>query len=342
MDRTPELGEFLRARRARLAPHEAGLTDYGGRRRVPGLRREELAQLAGISVGYYTRLEQGDGGARASDAVLDALARVLRLDGTERGHLYGLARPTRRSGGGWDGAADPGEQLSESGEQLRESGEQLRQSVRNMIASLGEDVPALVLGRFVDVLAWNRAGHALLAGHLPYDAPERGAERPNIARMMFLDPQIRSLYPDRLSKCRDTVGDLRLIAGRWPDAPRLTGLIAELTDRSAEFAALWAAHPVRTCATHTRTYRHPAVGPLTLTDELLTMPDDPGQRVVIYHAERGSASAAALRLLAAKATEAAEAAEAAEATKAAEAAEEAEAADRALVEGRFSVPPPRP
>ncbi|MEU8917865.1 helix-turn-helix transcriptional regulator [Streptomyces nigrescens] len=295
MERTPELGEFLRTRRARLSPREAGLTDYGGRRRVAGLRREELARLAGISVGYYTRLEQGTGGARASDAVLDALARVLRLDATERGHLYGLARPERRAAR----AAEPPECAPE----------QLRPSVRNMIESLG-DVPALVLGRFVDVLAWNRAGHALLAGHLPFDAPQHGGDgsggppaRPNMARMMFLDPHTRALYPDRPAKCRDTVGDLRLIAGRWPDAPRLTGLIAELRRESGEFRELWAAHPVRTCATHTRVYRHPAVGPLTLTDELLTLPDDPGQRVVIYHAEPGSPSAGALRLLMAAAAD---------------------------------------
>ncbi|MFD8549652.1 helix-turn-helix domain-containing protein [Streptomyces sp. NPDC059649] len=296
MGHRPDLGEFLRSRRARISPQAVGLPDYGGRRRVPGLRREELARLAGISPGYYTRLEQGTGAAGASDAVLDALARVLRLDGTERRHLYGLAR-------GDGGGAGP-EAAAE---------ERLRPSVRNMIASLG-DTPALVLGRFVDVLAWNRAGHALLAGHLPFDAPDApdtqqtpdaretsyapAAARPNVARMMFLDPHTRALYPDRAAKCRDTVGDLRLIAGRWPDAPRLTGLLAELRRESTEFEELWAAHPVRTCATHTRDYRHPVVGPLTLTDELLTLPDDPGQRVVIYHAAPGSPSAGALRRLA--------------------------------------------
>ncbi|BDM71408.1 transcriptional regulator [Streptomyces nigrescens] len=303
MDHGPDLGEFLRSRRARLAPQDVGLPDHGGRRRVPGLRREELARLAGISPGYYTRLEQGTAAAGASDAVLDALARVLRLDGTERRHLYGLARPEGGGGPGAEAAAE----------------ERLRPSVRNMIASLG-DTPALVLGRFVDVLAWNHAGHALLAGHLPFDAPDapaatQGARdatqgthdatpgtrdataRPNVARMMFFDPRTRALYADRAAKARDTVGDLRLIAGRWPDAPQLTGLIAELRRGSTEFEALWAEHPVRTCATHARDYRHPVVGPLTLTDELLTLPDDPGQRVVIYHAEPGSPSAGALRRL---------------------------------------------
>ncbi|GGU46099.1 transcriptional regulator [Streptomyces albospinus] len=283
------MGEFLRSRRARLAPRDVGLPDFGGRRRVPGLRREELARLAGISAGYYTRLEQGIGAARASDAVLDALARVLRLSDAERTHLYGLARPDRspRRGGG---RPDPPEQL--------------RPSVRNMIAALG-DAPALVLGRCADILAWNRPAHALLAGHLPYDAPEHAGTRPNAVRMAFLDPRVRALYADPETKLRETVGDLRVLTGRRPDAPELTALIAELTDHSAEFAALWAAHPVRSCAAHTRGYRHPVAGPLTLTDEVLTLPDDAGQRVVIYHAQPGSPSAAALHRLTAAAAGAA-------------------------------------
>jgi transcriptional regulator with XRE-family HTH domain len=284
MERTSDLGEFLRTRRARLSPQEAGLPDYGGRRRVPGLRREELAQLAGISSGYYTRLEQGLA-ANASDAVLDALARVLRLADVERTHLYGLARPVR----------------TRHAPERDADREWLRPSVRAMIAALG-DVPALVLGRFTDVLAWNPMAHALLAGHLPYEAPESAAgapagQVPNIARMMFLDPDYRALFADRRAKVQDTAADLRLIAGRSPGAPRLTALIAELERESAEFAEEWAAHPVRTCAAHTREYRHPLVGPLTLADELLTMPDDPGQRVVIFHAEPGSPSAAALSRL---------------------------------------------
>ncbi|MFG2139653.1 helix-turn-helix domain-containing protein [Streptomyces sp. NPDC048650] len=289
MERTSELGEFLRTRRARLSPGDAGAVGHGGRRRVPGLRREELAQLAGISVGYYTRLEQGIS-ANASDAVLDALARVLRLTDTERTHLYGLAHPGR--------GAEPGPERTE----------RLRPSVRRMIGALGE-APAVVLGRFLDVLAWNRAGHALLASHLPFTAPDGedgeggdgGDGRPNVVRMVFLDPRYRALYADLDDKLRDTVGGLRLIAGRWPDAPRLRALIAELTAHSAQFAELWAGHPVRTCATHTREYRHPAVGALTLTDEGLMLPDDAGQRVVIFHAAPGSPSAGALRLLTAAA-----------------------------------------
>ncbi|WP_328389131.1 helix-turn-helix transcriptional regulator [Nocardia sp. NBC_00416] len=272
-----ELGEFLRARRARLRPEDAGLPTFGGRRRVPGLRREELAQLAGVSAGYYTRLEQGLS-PNASDAVLDAVARVLRLDDTERAHLYTLARPMPRAR---RPAAKP---------------ERARPGVRIMVESFGS-VPALVMGRFLDVLAWNPMAHALLAGHLDRTAPDRLADRPNIARMLFLDPHSRELYGDWTRKARSTVADLRLIAGRYPDAPGLMELIGELTVGSSEFAKLWTAHSVGDCGTATRAYHHPVVGELTLMGELLTLPDE-GQRVAIFNAEPGSPSDSALRLLA--------------------------------------------
>jgi transcriptional regulator with XRE-family HTH domain len=273
-----ELGEFLRSRRARLQPEDTGLPTYGGRRRVPGLRREELAQLAGVSAGYYTRLEQGQS-PNASDAVLDAVARVLRLDEAERAHLYSLARPkpkTRRR------AAKP---------------EQVRPGVRLMIESFG-DVPALVMGRFLDVLAWNPMAHALLAGHLAFDAPNRPADRPNIARMLFLDPHMRELYPDWLRKARSTVADLRLIAGRHPGAPELSSLIGELTLGSQEFAKLWGAHAVGDCGTAARTYCHPVVGTMVLMAEFMALPYDEGQRVAVFNAVPGSPSEAALWILA--------------------------------------------
>ncbi|MGN9843096.1 helix-turn-helix transcriptional regulator [Nonomuraea sp. H19] len=278
MDAHVELGEFLRSRRARQQPEDAGLPMYGGRRRVPGLRREELAQLAGVSAGYYTRLEQGQS-PNASDAVLDAVARVLRLDEAERTHLYSLARPkprTRRR------TARP---------------EQVRPSVRIMIESFG-NVPALVLGRFLDILVWNPMAHALLAGHLNFDAPNQTAERPNVARMLFLDPHMRELYADWTQKARSTVADLRLIAGHHPDDPRLTGLVGELTVGSPKFAKLWSAHTVGDCGTNTRTYHHPLVGTMELMVEFMTLPDDEGQRVAVYNADPGSPSEAALRLLA--------------------------------------------
>ncbi|MEV0151046.1 MULTISPECIES: helix-turn-helix transcriptional regulator [unclassified Nonomuraea] len=273
-----ELGEFLRSRRARLRPEDAGLPAYGGRRRVPGLRREELAQLAGVSAGYYTRLEQGQSPG-ASDAVLDAVARALRLDEAERVHLYSLARPRpaacRRP-------ARP---------------ERARPGVRVMIESFG-DVPALVLGRFLDILAWNPMAHALLAGHLDLGAPDRPDDRPNIARMMFLDPHTRELYADWPRKARSTLADLRLIAGRWPGDPGLTGLVGELTVRSAEFARLWAAHTVGDCGTAARVYRHPLVGTLELAAEFMALTEDEGQRVAVFNSEPGSPSESAMRLLA--------------------------------------------
>ncbi|MEV0696730.1 helix-turn-helix transcriptional regulator [Saccharopolyspora sp. NPDC050389] len=277
MDQRSELGEFLRSRRARISPEEAGVIAYGGRRRVPGLRREELAQLAGVSAGYYTRLEQGQS-PNASDAVLDAVARVLRLDEDERAHLYGLAR--RKTKGS-----------------KRPRPERLRPAIRVMIESFG-DVPALVLGRRLDVLAWNRMAHALLAAHLDFDAPQRHADRPNWARLFFLDPHLRELFDDWAQKAKDTVADLRLIAGRYPDDQKLTELVGELTMHSPEFAALWAAHPVSACAHHSLQFHHPLVGELTLNDELLRLPDDEGQRIAVFNAEPGSSSEAALNLLA--------------------------------------------
>jgi transcriptional regulator with XRE-family HTH domain len=228
--------------------------------------------LAGISPGYYTRLEQGLS-AGASEAVLGAIARVLRLDADERAHLLSLAHP--------QSTAPP-------------ASERLRPSIRVMIESLG-GTPALVLGRLTDVLAWNPSAHALLAGHLGFE------ERPNWAKLFFLDPRVRELFVDWQGKAQDTVADLRLIAGRYPEDPRLTGLIGELTRKSPEFAELWSAHPVRGCAFHARRYRHRLVGELTLTDELMALPDDEGQRVVVFTAEPGSASAVALARLSKKA-----------------------------------------
>lgn len=161
----------------------------------------------------------------------------MRLDDDERAHLYALARPV-------------------PGPRRRPAPERLRPAIRFMIEYFG-DVPALVLGRRVDVLAWNSMAHALLAGHLDFDAPERPTDRPNWARLFFLDPHIRALFTDWDEKARDTVADLRLVAGRHPDDRSLAELIGELTMKSAEFFALWSAHPVRRCAHHTREYRHP-------------------------------------------------------------------------------------
>jgi hypothetical protein len=159
-------------------------------------------------------------------------------------------------------------------------------------------LPALVIGRRIDVLAWNRMAHALLAGHIDFDAPTHPADQPNLARLAFLDPHTRELYVDWKRKTRDIVAYLRVSAARYPDDPRLAELVGELSVNSAEFAALWSTHPVRECAHNIREYRHPLVGLLTLHDELLQLPDDEGQRMVVLNAEAGSPSDAGLRLLA--------------------------------------------
>jgi len=285
MEQRSELGEFLRSRRARLRPEDVGLPDYGGRRRVPGLRREELAQLAGVSAGYYTRLEQGQS-TNASQAVLDAVARVLRLDETEHAYMRSLARQK----------AEP---------RRRPRPERLRPAVRLMVGAFG-DTPALIMGRRYDVLAWNRAAHALLAGHVPFEAPEQPRGRPNIARLVFLDPHTRELYTDWRTKARDTVADVRMTAARYPHDPELNGLIGELTVHSPEFTSLWAAHPVQDCAVrYTREFRHPLVGAMTLNNEIMELSNDEGQRMAVFTADPGTPSAAALSLLAGLAGEAA-------------------------------------
>ncbi|WP_223190803.1 helix-turn-helix domain-containing protein [Nonomuraea terrae] len=278
MDVRPELGDFLRSRRARLRPADVGLADYGGRRRVPGLRREELAQLAGVSAGYYTRLEQGNS-PNASDSVLDAIARVLRLDADERAHLYALARPAAPAA------------------RRRARPERVRPALRLMLDSFA-DTPALIMGRAADVLAWNRMGHALLAGHLDADAPDRPGRRPNVARLLFLDEHTRELYARWRDKARDTVADLRQAAARHPDDRELAELVGELAMKSRDFAALWSAHPVHTCAHHVRDLDHPLVGRLTLHNETLSLPGDDRQRLAVFYAEPGSSSAAGLSLLA--------------------------------------------
>ncbi|MCK9897974.1 helix-turn-helix domain-containing protein [Frankia sp. AgB32] len=271
-----ELGEFLRSRRSLLSPAQVGLDRPGDRRRVPGLRREELAQLAGVSVTYYTRLEQGQS-RNASDAVLDALARVLRLSDDEQVHLRSLARPGR---------------LARRASRV----ERARPGVALLLESL-RDVPALAIGRRTDVLAWNRLGHALIASHLDLAAPAQAATRPNMARLILLDPHTRELYVHWRRKVDDVVSYLRLASGQHPDDTQLTSLIGELCVKSAEFAATWARHPVRDCGATVRDYRHPLVGELSLSEEVLRMQDDAGLRLVVLSPEPGSASAERMALL---------------------------------------------
>jgi transcriptional regulator with XRE-family HTH domain len=279
MNEHGQLADFLQARRGQLRPEDIGLPTYGERRRVPGLRREELAMLAGISAPYYTRLEQGQS-RNASREVLDAIANALRLDESERAHLHALATAPRRG--------------KPAG---RPRAERITPATSALLAAI-EGTPAIVMGRRSDVLAWNRPGHALFAGHLDPDSPDDPARRPNMARLVFLDAHTRDLYADWPAKARAVVGNLRLTAGRYPDDPLLAALIGELTMRSPEFATMWADHRILACDTADYEMRHPLVGTLTVTQQTLMSPQGGGPALVVGTATPGSPSATALKLLA--------------------------------------------
>jgi transcriptional regulator with XRE-family HTH domain len=276
--RAGELGTFLAARRARLRPADVGLADDGDRRRVPGLRRDEVARLAGLSVSYLIRLEQGQA-MNVSPQVLDALAVALGLDDAERRHLYTLSEDVRHRAGRPQTVART-----------------LDPAMRALVASFGE-VPLLVLGRPGDVLFWNRAGHALRAPHLPFDSPEREEGRPNTVRMLFLDPQCRALFPDWRRKARDVTGRLRMTAAEQPDDPRVAGLVAEMTERSPEFAELWNEHEVTTLDLAEYRMRHPRIGEIDVFQHSLFVPHAPGVTLMVTVATPGSPSAEALRHL---------------------------------------------
>jgi transcriptional regulator with XRE-family HTH domain len=273
LDRRAELSEFLRTRRARLKPEEVGLPSFGRHRRVPGLRREELAQLAGMSVAYYTRLEQGNG-RNVSAEVLDAIARALRLSDAEHAHLLDLAKPKRRE-----------KRAAVRTQQVRVALLQLLESV--------DTVPAYVHGRRSDILAWNRMAAALFGDWDRLPASER-----NWARLVFLHPDHRDLFVDWERVASDMVSYLRMDAGRHPDDPRLSALVGELSVKSEEFRRLWATHDVKEKSYGVKRMLHPLVGELTLSFETFHLADDPDQSFVTYHAEPGSPSAEALRLLA--------------------------------------------
>ncbi|WP_129841151.1 helix-turn-helix transcriptional regulator [Streptomyces sp. RFCAC02] len=271
MDRAQQLSEFLKARRARLRPEEAGTESFGGRRRVPGLRREELALLAGVSVDYYTRLEQGRA-RNVSPDVLDAVAAALRLDADERTHLHNLAKParTRRR------PARP-----------QQVGPEMRQALQALAG-----VPAYIIGRRLDILAWNEPARLLIA-----DFPSLPAAERNMARLVFLDESAKDLYPDWEAKARDTVANLRLDAGRHPEDPQLAVLMGELSLGSVEFRRLWADHHVRGKTRGRKRFAHPRVGELTLDYVAMRAPDDPDMTMMIYSAPPGSEAVISLQLL---------------------------------------------
>jgi transcriptional regulator with XRE-family HTH domain len=274
VDPKDDIREFLATRRAKLTPQQAGLPVYGANRRVTGLRREEVALLAGISVEYYTRLERGNVGS-VSESVLEGVTHALQLDEAERDHLYRLVqsagprRPTRRT-------------------PLRK---RVRPTIQRMLDLM--PMPAYVRNGRFDIVAANDLGRALYSPL--YDAL---GDRPNSARFLFLAPDAAEFFLDFAKVQDDCVAFLRAEAGRDPYGKEFTELIGELSTRSESFRQQWAAHDVRYHRTGAKRLHHPLVGDLTLDYEAFELPGDPGQRLNVYTAAPDSASAEALGLLA--------------------------------------------
>ncbi|MFG2594941.1 helix-turn-helix transcriptional regulator [Streptomyces sp. NPDC048462] len=278
MDTAHEIREFLATRRAKITPQQAGLPAFGGgTRRVPGLRREEVALLAGVSIDYYARLERGQL-AGASEEVLDALCRALQLDDAERSHLHDLAaaqrqRPARRT--------------------TRRAKTAVPASLKRVLDSMTSS-PAFIRNGRLDILAANDLGRALYAPLFTRTAPATV----NIARFQFLDPTSRGFFPDWNTSVNTTVALLRTEAGRAPGDAELTGLIGELVTRSDEFRTAWAKHNVRLHHTGHKSFRHPAIGEITLDFDAMQLPGHAGLTLTAYSAEPGTSDHDALMLLA--------------------------------------------
>jgi transcriptional regulator with XRE-family HTH domain len=269
-----ELGRFLRARREGVRPADVGLPAATGSRRTPGLRREELATLAGVSIDYYTRLERGRE-TRPSPAVIDALARALLLDTEEHEYLRSLAAMAARR------APRPPAPPSRS----------VRGTVRLLLETVRPN-PAYVLSRTYDVLAANPGGALLHPGLAEWPARQR-----NTIRYTFLHPAARELFPDWEQKARGCVAQLRAVAGSDPDAPDLAALVGELLVKSPDFGRLWGRYEVRRAGDGQKVFRHPAVGTLTLAHEVLDVNRAGGQRLVVYLAPPGTPDHDAMLLL---------------------------------------------
>ncbi|MFE6741595.1 helix-turn-helix transcriptional regulator [Streptomyces tubercidicus] len=272
-----EISSFLKARRAALDPADLGLPGGVNRRRVRGLRREEVAQLAGISVDYYTRIEQGRAPA-ISDSVLDAIARALRLSGGEVTYLRNIAVPRR-----------PGADRRTGGSA---AGRTVRPEIQQVLDAMADTVPALVVGRGLDILAWNTLG-----GRIAFDLEGLAPDRRNTALLVFLDPAARDLHPDWEAKAEEVVGNLRADSGRHPDDPRICEVVNELLDHSPEFRRIWETQSVHECLRGTKRIRHPQVGELLVTFESFRPGDDPDQALVTYTAPRGSETERRIREL---------------------------------------------
>ncbi|MFC0676082.1 helix-turn-helix domain-containing protein [Brachybacterium hainanense] len=277
---TDSIRGFLTSRRARLGPREVGLVASRTPRRVPGLRREEVAMLAGVSVEYYTRIERGSLQG-VSDAVLEAIARALQLDADERGYLFDLA----------DAVNAPGRVVPAPQAAV------LRPSVRGVLAAITE-APAFVRDHRRDVLAANPLGRALYAQM--YDGPALGADGTsvNTARFIFLDPRARRFYAGWDSAAHNTVAILRAATGEHPRDAALTALIEDLSQRSALFRELWSRHDVRHHYQGRKHYHHPVVGEIELQYETMALAPDDGLSLAVYPALPGSAGQEALRRLA--------------------------------------------
>jgi transcriptional regulator with XRE-family HTH domain len=275
VDTRKETREFLISRRAKITPDQAGLPAFGGRRRVSGLRREEVAMLAGISAEYYTRLERGDA-TGVSEEVLESVVGALQLDEAERAHLFDLVHTANET--------RPGRR--------RPSLERVRPSVQRILDAM-TDVPAYVRNGRLDILAANRLGYALYSP--VFDVPARPA---NTARFIFLSPRATDFFENWERIAHDAVAILRAEAGRDPHDRRLSDLVGELSTRSEEFRVRWAAHNVKLHRTGTKTLHHPIVGDLTISYEAFELPSDGGQRMIVYTTEPASPSHDAMNLLA--------------------------------------------
>ncbi|MEU6644062.1 helix-turn-helix transcriptional regulator [Saccharomonospora sp. NPDC046836] len=275
IDHRAEVREFLSSRRARITPEQAGLPSYGGKRRVKGLRREEVAMLAGVSVDYYVRMERGNLSG-ASESVLDALGRALQLDEAERDHLFALAR-----------AAEPGR-----GGRRRAEATTVRPAVQQVLDAIS-DAPAWVRNGRHDILAMNRLGRALYAPVLA--DPHRPA---NTTRFVYLDPAAREFFVDWDRIANDAAAMLRLEAGHNPCDRALIELVGELSTRSELFRQRWASHDVQFHRSGRKRLRHPVVGQLDLNFESMELPSEPGLSLNVYTAAPDSPTADGLKMLA--------------------------------------------
>jgi transcriptional regulator with XRE-family HTH domain len=278
MDARAEIREFLITRRAKLAPEQVGLPDFGGRRRVAGLRREEVALVAGISVDYYTRLERGNT-TGVSESVLDGVSRALQLDETEHAHLHDLLRAANTS-------------PMRQGRRSKPRTQAVPASVQLTIDAM-TDVAVVVQNGHLDAVAANALGAALYSPMFAH-----GDGTPNFGRFVFLDPHARTFYNDWDDAAHQTVAILRTEAGRAPNDRTLSNLVGELSTRDETFRTLWAAHNVREHRAGSKSLHHPVVGDIDVVFEGMQLASAPGLLLLAYIAPPGTGSHDKLQLLA--------------------------------------------